>query len=269
VTLLCPANVSEGRSAEILDALAAAAGRDLLDVHRDPHHNRAVFTMTGIEAPRRLARVAVELVDLRRHEGVHPRLGALDVVPFVPWAGSTMAEATAARADFATWIGAELGVPAFLYGEGAPALPEVRRDAFVALGPTAGPPTAHPTAGAVAVGARGPLIAYNVWLAEPDLGLARRVAAAVRTPDIRALGFPVGDRVQVSMNLLAPGLVGPAAAFDAVAALAPVAGAELVGLLPDAVLQAVPERRWRELDLAADRTIEARLRRRDAAPGWG
>jgi glutamate formiminotransferase len=102
-------------------------------------------------------------------------------------------------------------------------------------------------------------VAYNVVLAEPDLRLARRVATAVRGPAIRALGLQVGDEVQVSMNLVAPSDVGPAAAHDAVAALAPVQRAELVGLVPEAVLRGVDPGRWAALDLAEDRTIEARL----------
>ncbi|HEX9258694.1 MAG TPA: hypothetical protein VF855_04095, partial [Acidimicrobiales bacterium] len=106
------------------------------------------------------------------------------------------------------------------------------------------------------------LVAYNVWLAEPDVELARRVAAAVRGPHLRALGLAVGTRAQVSMNLIDPDRLGPAEAYDSVAALAGVAGAELVGLVPDAVLRGVDEGRWHELDLAADRTIEARLARR-------
>jgi glutamate formiminotransferase len=262
MTLLCPANVSEGRDPAVLAALAEAAGPDLLDLHADPHHHRSVLTLVGPAAARRLAATAVELVDLRRHRGVHPRIGALDVVPFVPWDGATLQDAVEARDRTAAWIGAELGVPAFLYGEGAPTLPEVRRRAFVDLDPSCGPRRPHATAGAVAVGARDPLVAYNVWLARPDPALARRVAAAVRSPAVRALGLVVGERVQVSMNLVAPGTVGPAAAYDAVAALAPVAGAELVGLVPAAVLTAVPPERWGELDLAEDRTVEARLARR-------
>jgi hypothetical protein len=102
-------------------------------------------------------------------------------------------------------------------------------------------------------------VAYNVWLAEPDVARARRVAAAVRSPAIRALGLAVGRRVQVSLNLVDPSTVGPAEAYDAVAALVPVAGAELVGLLPELVLRRVPAGRWAELDLGGDRTIEARL----------
>jgi glutamate formiminotransferase len=270
--LECVVNISEGRRREVVEAIAAAAGTCLLDVHTDPHHNRAVLTLAGAEeleeAVRALATHTVTRIDLRAHVGVHPRVGALDVVPFVPMAGATMADAVAARDRFAAWAGARLEVPCFLYGPERP-LPEVRRRAFVDLAPDTGPSVAHPTAGATCVGARGVLVAYNLWLA-PEAGaglrgpnaaldVARSVAAAVRGPAVRALGLDVGGRAQVSTNLVDPLVVGPAQVYDAVAALAPVAGAELVGLVPAAVLEAVPAERWVELDLARSRTIEGRL----------
>lgn len=248
--LECVVNVSEGRDEAVLDALRGAAGPDLLDVHTDGFHHRSVFTLVGEDAPRRLAAAAVDRLDLRGHDGVHPRIGVVDVVPFVPLEGSDLADARRARDDFAAWMAAELGVPCLRYGPER-TLPEVRRDAADRVG--------HPTAGLCAVGARDLLVAYNLWLPEPDLALARRVAAAVRGDGIRALGLPVGERVQVSMNLVEPLRVGPAEAWDRVAAHAAVAGAELVGLVPEAVLRAAPESRWVALDLAADRTIEARL----------
>ncbi len=261
--LECILNVSEGRDPVVLDALREAGGGDLLDRHVDPHHHRTVLTTVGEDAARRIARVAVERIDLRTHDGVHPRLGAVDVVPFVALDGSTVADAAAARDRFTTWIGATLGVPAFCYGEDGelPTLPEVRRRAFVDLAPDAGPEAPHPTAGAVAVGCRPPLVAYNLWLVEPDLDRARAVASAVRGDGIRALGLAVGDRVQVSMNLVDPFRVGPAEAYDRVAAEVAVAGAELVGLVPRRVLEAIAPERWTALDLAEDRTVEARLGR--------
>jgi glutamate formiminotransferase len=252
--LVSAVNVSEGRDEPVLARLVAAGGDAVLDVHRDAHHHRSVITVAGEPAVRAVATAAVAQIDLRRHSGVHPRLGAIDVVPFVPYGTSTMLEAERARDAFAEWIVGELGVPALIYREQGPTLPQVRRTARLHLLP-------HPTAGAVAVGARRPLVAYNVWLQTPDLPLAKRVAAAVRGPAIRALGLPVGERVQVSMNLVDPQRLGPAEAFDAVAALTPVAGAELVGLVPDAVLAAVPPDRWIELDLDAASSVEARLNR--------
>jgi glutamate formiminotransferase len=259
--LECVVNVSEGRRSEVVSALAGAAGADLLDVHVDAHHHRSVLTLVGEDAPRAVARAAVDLLDLQSHQGVHPRIGVVDVVPFVPRAGSTFDEALAARDRFATWVAESLGVPAFLYGPER-TLPDIRRGAFRGLAPDRGPAEPHPTAGAVAVGARPLLVAWNVYLAEPDLERARAIAKSVRGPDLRTLGLRVGDAVQVSMNLIAPDRVGPAQAWDAVAAHAPLAQAELVGLVPQAVLDATPPERWAQLDLAADRTIESRLARR-------
>ena len=209
------------------------------------------------EAARAVATEAVRRLDLGQHAGAHPRLGVVDVVPFVPLEGSTLADALAARDRFARWAAVELGLPCFLYGPER-SLPDVRRTAFTGLVPDLGPPVAHPTAGAVCVGARPVLVAYNVWLSG-DPAEARRVAVAVRGPRLRALGLDVGGRAQVSMNLVDPEVLGPDRAYDAVAALAPVAGAELVGLLPATVLDRVPPGRWAELGLDRARTIEARL----------
>lgn len=259
--LECVINISEGRDRALVAAIADTAGDALLDVHSDPHHHRSVLTVLGPSAARAVARAAVAELDLRRHDGVHPRLGVLDVVPFVPLDDDDLAAAVAERDAFAAWLADELGVPCFRYGPER-SLPEVRRSAFTTLVPDVGPAVGHPTAGACAVGARDLLVAYNVWLADSDLHRARTVAAEVRGDGIRALGLPVGDRVQVSMNLVEPLRVGPAQAYDRVAAHVALAGAELVGLVPDAVLRAVPEARWPELDLSADRTIEARRRHR-------
>lgn len=256
--LECVINVSEGRARSVVDAIAAAAGPGLLDLHADPHHNRAVLTLAGAgveEAARAVTVEAVRRIDLRLHVGVHPRLGAVDVVPFVPLAGATMDDAVAARDRFAAWAGGELGVPCFLYGPER-ALPDVRRHAFTGLAPDTGPPVAHPTAGAICAGARPVLVAYNVWLAPgADVATARRVAREIRGPGLRALGLDVGGRAQVSMNLVDPYRIGPAEAYDAVAALAPVEGAELVGLVPAAVLDAVPPGRWPELGLNPGRAL--------------
>jgi glutamate formiminotransferase len=256
--LECVVNVSEGVDVDRLARLRAAAGDDLLDVHTDAHHNRSVLTLVGEEAPRRLAAEAVEVLDLRAHEGVHPRIGVVDVVPFVALDGSTADDALAARDRFCTWAAAELAVPCFAYGPER-TLPDVRRHAFRELVPTTGPDRPHPSAGAMAVGARPLLVAYNLWLAEPDLALAREVARELRSPQVRTLGLAVGDEVQVSMNLVDPTAVGPADVWDAVATTTGIARAELVGLVPAAVLERTPSERWARLDLAPERTIEARL----------
>jgi len=256
--LECVINISEGTRLDVVETVGRAGGRELLDIHTDPDHNRSVLTVVGTDAAEAVAAATVLTLDLRRHEGVHPRIGVLDVVPFVPLGSSTMADAVAARDRFARWAGDTLGVPCFVYGPER-SLPDIRRRAWIDLAPTTGPDRPHPTAGAIAVGARPLLVAYNVWLAEPDLALARSIARDLRGPAIRTLGLAVGGEVQVSMNLIDPLAVGPAAAYDAVAARADVARAELVGLVPEAVLAVIEPSRWDELDLAADRTIEARL----------
>ena len=265
--LECVVNVSEGRDTAVIDALAAAAHDVLLDVHTDPHHNRSVLTLAG-DAPvlengvRRLTVEAVRRIDLRAHVGVHPRLGAIDVVPFVPLDGASLGDAAEARDRFARWAGEEGGLPCFLYGPERP-LPEVRREAFRSLLPDTGPDRPHPTAGAVCVGARRVLVAYNLWLApEVPLEVARRITRDLRRPGVvRALALDVGGTAQVSLNLIDPEAFGPGDAYDAVAARAPVARAELVGLVPAAVLDATPSDRWPSLDLAPSSTIEARLAR--------
>ena len=262
--LECVVNVSEGRDEFVLNALRAAAGGTLLDLHADPHHNRAVLTLAGPdveEAAQTVAAEGVRRIDLGRHHGVHPRLGAVDVVPFAPLERSTIADAVAARDRFAAWAAAQLGLPCFLYGPER-SLPDVRRLAFSSLAPDTGSPEPHPSAGVICVGARPVLIAYNVALTDP---VAADVAIAMRGTAVRALGLDAGDgSTQVSMNLLDWRKVGPAQAYDQVARLAEragakVAGAELVGLLPAAALEAVPNDRWHELGLSSEKTIESRL----------
>jgi glutamate formiminotransferase len=274
VVLECVINVSEGRDLEVLRAVAAAAGPTLLDVHRDPDHHRSVFTLGGQDdaveqGARDLATAVVDRLDLHRHEGAHPRIGTLDVVPFVsldgpPVGDGPLPRALDARDRFVAWADGALGLPCFRYGPER-SLPEIRRGAWGDLAPDAGPDAPHPRAGATAVGARRILVAYNLWLVEPDLSRARAVAREIRGPDLRTLGLAVGSEVQVSCNLIAPWSVGPAAVYDAVAARAGVARSELVGLLPAAILDATPRSRWSELDLAPSTTIEGRLGR-DGSP---
>jgi glutamate formiminotransferase / 5-formyltetrahydrofolate cyclo-ligase len=270
--LECVVNVSEGCDQHAIDAIGGAAGRSLLDVHSDCDHHRSVFTLVAADvaaqgAVRALARAAVERLDLRDHVGAHPRIGVLDVVPWVAldgWPlhdagqGASGRRAMVARDEFAGWASSELGLPVFLYGLER-SLPEVRKRAWVSLAPDLGPLAPHPTAGAVAVGYRPLMVAYNLWLAGTDLAKAKAVAKALRSPEVRALAFPLGDAVQVSCNLLRPLVVGPAEIWDKVAAMATVRRAELVGLVPQAVLARIPVARWRELDLGPDKTIEARV----------
>jgi glutamate formiminotransferase len=280
VLLECVVNVSEGRDEATLHHLAVAAGPALLDEHRDPDHNRSVLTLAGppdlvADAARSLAAATVTHLDLRRHAGAHPRFGVLDVVPFVPYepggrAPGDLTAAVAERDRFAGWLGTELGVPSFLYGPlpggGTRTLPELRRVAFTpapgGLTPDHGPARADPRSGTTAVGARRVLVAYNVWVSSAEL--ARRVAPQVRGPEVRALGLAVGTRAQVSCNLVDPDRYGPELLYDAVAVLAAeaggtVEGGELVGLIPEAVLAAVPPGRRSELGLSAGATVESRL----------
>jgi glutamate formiminotransferase / 5-formyltetrahydrofolate cyclo-ligase len=279
----CVINISEGRDPGVIAGIAGAGGSTLLDCHTDADHHRSVLTFGGtldeIEASARAVAVAtVEAIDLTSHLGVHPRLGALDVVPFVPLDtitpdGAGWAQALAARNRFAVWAGSTLGLPCFLYGPER-SLPDVRRHAFGTLSPDTGPPTPHPTAGACAVGVRPLLVAYNLWIVDHGgrdesavLKVARQLAASLRGPAVRSLGLPMADGAQVSFNLVDPATTPIAGLYDTVAAGAAAEGcsvtrAELVGLVPEAVLRSEPRRRWEELDLAEDRTIEFRMARR-------
>lgn len=266
--LECVVNVSEGRDLAILTTIAAAAGESLVDLHRDPDHHRSVFTLAGPDdvvetAARDLATSVVRTVDITGHVGAHPRIGALDVVPFVSLVGKPLGDgplkrSIEARDRFATWAGTYLELPCFCYGP-EQSLPEVRRGAWRDIQPDRGPNKPHATAGAAAVGARRVLVAYNLWLADPDLALARQIATQIRGPDLRTLGLALGPAVQVSCNLIAPWSLGPAEAYDAVAARAAIDHAELVGLLPRSILDATPRHRWEQLDIDPSRTIEARL----------
>jgi glutamate formiminotransferase / 5-formyltetrahydrofolate cyclo-ligase len=282
--LECVVNVSEGRDRAVLDALANACGRALLDVHADADHHRAVLTLAGpVEsAVTALAAAAFARLDLGQHAGVHPRLGVLDVVPFVALDGDDAVAVAAARRT-AKRLAREFGVPTFCYDLADPngrSLPSVRRDAFVHRAPDHGPVRPHPRFGAVAVGARRPLVAVNVEL-EPladgsgidgDLVVARAVAQAVRERDgglrgVRALAFPLVSRgrVQVSMNLVDLASTGVEAACRAVADALAERGrradvVELVGLVPRGELERWSDdfRAWSGLDDGV--TIEARLR---------
>jgi glutamate formiminotransferase len=293
----CVPNVSEGRRPEVVDEIVAAfagAGPEVLvlDTSSDPDHHRTVITLMGpgpalVEAAVAGARACARLIDLNHHRGVHPRMGALDVLPFVPFGAETRLrggdDPDLDCADLAERAGrriaAEAGVPVYLYGAAArrpgwTALPAVRGRGFEALRAAAPPPDfggpgLHPTAGAVAAGAREVLVAYNVELAGADLALARRIASAVRErdgglPAVRAMGVTVVDRVQVSMNLLDWRVTSPAAAYAAVAALAEQAGArveasEIVGLVPAGALDGVDPASLRLRGPASDLFLESRL----------
>jgi len=269
--LECVINISEGQDLERLDALRVSAGPSLRDLHADEHHNRSVFTLindpVGLTRDvRGLIGASFRSLDLRFHDGVHPRFGVVDVVPFVALAPVEPTIAIDLRNDTARWISQDYGVPTFLYGpvgDAVRTLPEVRRHAFDDLAPDYGPATPSPTLGAAAVGARAVLVAWNIWLAHVSRDETRALAKAVRRPEVRSLALRVGDHWQVSCNLIDPSVVGPSLVYDEVAARLPEGGAiercELVGLVPRAVLEAQDSSRWAQLGLSEETTIESRL----------
>jgi glutamate formiminotransferase len=239
----------------------------LADVHVDRDHHRSVFTLLGgsaavVDAALSLAVTAIELIDLRAHRGAHPRFGVLDVVPFTPVGHATMGDAIAAREHTIERLGA-LGVPCFRYGplpDGTVrSLPEVRRAAFKGLDPDRGSADPSPRVGACAVGARGPLVAWNVWLQGATLAATSAIARSIRSDAVRALGFEVAGATQVSCNLLEPTRVTPKDVYllveQRLADGAHVVRCELVGLVGDDVLDATPESWWERLDLSVDRTV--------------
>ncbi len=267
--LECVPNVSEGRDEVVLGRLAEAIrgvpGVRLADIHRDADHHRSVFTFLG--TPDAVERAALALagtvftsVDMRRHRGVHRRLGALDVVPFIPLRDTSMAEAVARARSVGERLGRAHGVPVYFYGAAARSetrrsLPLIRAGEYEGLAtkladpdwkPDCGSTRLDPLIGATVVGARDVLVAYNVWLDSGDLEQARAIARAIREssgglPKVQAMGFGLARQglVQVSMNLLDYRVTSLARAFDAVEAEARRLGvkvkhAELVGLAPRA-----------------------------------
>jgi glutamate formiminotransferase / 5-formyltetrahydrofolate cyclo-ligase len=277
--LVAVPNVSEGRDEDVLDAIGAAfaTGAEVLDRSADPDHHRAVFFLAGApgELHRALAAGAAEAaarIDLTRHDGLHPRVGALDVAPVVylddAQRGAAIAEALLA----ADAIGAA-GIPVFLYGElgDGRTRAELRQGgpdglAARATPPDYGPPTLHPTAGATLVSARPPLIAFNVELASPaTLDDARAIAAAIREsgehglPGVRALGLRLDRRdvIQVSTNIEDHRAVTATDVLQAVRRHHAVAGAELVAPAPEAALAGWPS----EVELRMPAAIEALLGR--------
>ncbi len=296
-------NISEGRRVDVVRAavaaIAAVPGVRVLDRSSDPSHNRSVITLAGEadplrEAVLRLFDVAVKRIDLRRHRGVHPRIGAVDVVPFVPLGGTSMEACVALAHATGRDVAERLQVPVLLYEAAATAparrrLEHVRRGQFEHLAtklvepgwkPDYGPPRPHPSAGATAIGARGPLVAFNVDLASDDLDVARRIARTVRAsggglPHVKAIGVrlssPRRDHVQVSMNLTDYRRTPLSEALERVAREAAregveIAGTELVGLVPRAAVDGSASGKPMLDVIPPDRTIEARLERRSPSP---
>lgn len=255
-------NFSEGRDDGLVAALAE--GPLTLDVHSDPDHNRCVVTLAAasptslLEAVLAKVELAVRAIDLRRHSGVHPRVGAADVVPLVPLGRATLAEAAAAATELGHRIWKELGVPVYFYGQmaGGRRLADIRHRRAT---PDLGGPELHPSAGAVCVGARLPLVALNLTFPGVDLQGVRRLAVQMRRlPGVQALAFPLSDgRAQLSMNLTRLEQVGVPEACAEAARLAGVEGEpELVGLCPAAAAGPGCDGRLLEARLAA---LAARL----------
>ncbi len=262
--LECVINISEGRRLGAIATIRSEIGHDILDIHSDYHHHRSVFTIVGSKTPHQLAELCAKQFDLSEHVGVHPRIGIIDVVPFVPLENSTIDDAINARNEFAEFAAGELNIPCFVYGPERD-LPEIRKRAFVDLSPDFGPNKPHPTAGAICVGARQILIAYNIWLKNSTLEEGRRIARELRGREIRTLGLKLGDEIQVSMNLITPDIAGPEYVFDEIAKRAEIDRAELVGLVPARVLTQITKSRWSELDLSKEKTIEWCLAARNRA----
>jgi len=292
----CVPNFSEGRKPETVERLMrvieSVDGAVVLDTHIDADHNRSVITFvappaTIVEAAVRAVALAAELIDLRNHSGQHPRIGATDVLPFIPVSGVTMDECVALAHQAGSRIWEELGIPVYFY-ERAALRPErvnlenVRRMGFEQLreeigsdpgrAPDIGAARVHESAGAIAIGARPFLIAFNINLRTNDLSIAKQIARAVRGRDgglslLKALGFQLGTRglVQVSMNLVDYETTGLRRAYEAVQKEAQrlgveIAGTEIVGLVPEAALDTKAEYFSLLENFGADAVVEQRLK---------
>jgi len=294
----CVPNISEGRRPEVVERVVArvrqVAGVRVLDYSSDPSHNRSVLTLAGDAAPLKEAVLAlfeavVPEIDLRTHSGEHPRLGAVDVVPFVPIEGVTMNACVALARETAAEVARRFQVPVYLYEDASdnPArknLEDIRRGEFEGLAakmassgwtPDYGPPTPHPSAGATVIGARMPLIAYNINLATDRLDVAKKIAAAVRHSSggfryVKAMGVRLEDRgiVQVSMNLTNYEKTPMFRVFEAVKSEAARYGinileSEIVGLVPAAALHGTAEHVLQLSEFKPNQVLETRLRQTD------
>jgi glutamate formiminotransferase len=291
--LECIPNISEGRDASVVAAAAAsvtAAGARMLGTSSDAAHHRSVLTFVGGPAELKAAvlglfETVLPKIDLRTHRGEHPRMGAVDVVPFVPLRGATPADAVALARDVGEAIAARFAVPVFLYEDSASSdsrrnLADVRKGEFEGLEakmrdpgwkPDFGPEHPHPTAGAVAVGARAPLIAYNINLGTRDIKVADRIAKAIRHLGggfryVKAMGVELADRglVQVSINMTNYKKTPLHRVFECVRSEAerhgvPIVASEIVGLAPAEALFQAAEHYLRLEGFSADQIIEMKL----------
>ena len=290
----CVPNFSEGRDPEKVALVAAAVravpGIRLLDYSFDPDHHRSVLTFIGeagpvIQGALAAGEKALELIDIREHSGVHPRIGAVDVVPFVPLGDAVMADAIAAAHEFGRLFGERFCIPIYFYGDAASdpgrrELSDIRRGSIEGLKerigdhawrPDVGPAACHERGGAAAVGARMPLVAYNINLDSGDLELARRIACSIREaggglPNVKALGLYLASLgvAQVSINLTDYRKTSIRTVFDRVHAEASAAGveileSELIGLAPAAALDEETARHVRLRDFSEKKIIETYL----------
>jgi len=293
----CVPNFSEGRRPEVLEEICRAIsqidGVTLLDQSRDPTHNRSVVTFAGsaeqvVRAATAAVGRALELIDMERHVGAHPRIGAVDVIPFVPLGTTRIEECVDLARRFGEQIAQRFELPVYLYGEAA-LRPERRRLADVRRGeyeslreelginpdrdPDFGPSHLHPRGGAVAVGARKPLIAFNVNLATDDLALAKKIAHAIREssgglPAVQAMAILLDEPrlAQVSMNLVDWQRTGIVAVVREIRRMAREAGTdidhcELIGLAPTGALLEVAADALQLRDFTPDQALELRLAR--------
>jgi len=291
----CVANFSEGRDAAtvraIEDAIASSAGVLVLRSERDADHNRSVITFAGppdavSQGALRGIAVAVERIDLRRHQGVHPRMGAADVVPFVPLEGATLEDCVAIARRTGEEVWKRLGVPVYFYEAAAMSpdrkmLENCRRGGFEnpKIAPDLGGPALHPSAGACLIGARKILIAFNINLQTDDVGVAREIARKVRTssggmPFVKALGLPLAARglAQVSMNLTDFEQTPLHEVFDAVQREAAahgveIAGSEIIGLVPKKALEDAAAHYLKCENFESGLVLENRLARARPAVG--
>ena len=294
----CVPNISEGRRTDvverIVDAVRRVPGARLLDYSSDAAHNRSVITMAGDAESLKTAVLAlfegaIAAIDLRTHKGEHPRMGAVDVVPFVPIEGVTMDACVALAKDTARAIADRFGVPVYLYEDASSNplrknLEDIRRGEFEGMAakmasegwaPDFGPSTPHPSAGASVIGARMPLIAYNINLDTDRLEVAKKIAAAVRFSSggfrfVKAMGVSLADRgiVQVSMNLTNYEKTPILRVFEAVKREAERYGvnvleSEIVGLVPAAALIDVAVSTLQLSEFKKDQVLETRLRQND------
>ena len=291
----CIPNFSEGRRVEVVDQIVAAiktvTGAVLLDRESDPNHNRSVVTFVAppdsvVRAALAGAAKAAELIDLNKHSGEHPRMGATDVIPFVPISGVTMDDCVSLARQCGELMWTELGIPVYLYEKAAtgPArenLATLRKGQFEGIReeietnearrPDFGEPRVHPTAGITAIGARPPLIAYNVNLGTADIEIANRIARAVRFQTgglryVKALGFELKDRgiVQVSMNMVNYEGTPLFRVFEMIKREAErygvsIVGSEIVGLVPQGALNAVADFYLQLENFSLEQILEQRL----------